>query len=264
MTNSSIPLRRVVVAAGLAVSAFLAGCSTPAAVSRTNPSTAGGSVPPGEVIESDVPDGAVGSGVYARRVEDYRANPAFAQSHQRRILYADALLHLGRARAAIDVLIETEIAFPDAYLNALYLGLAYEIAGDLRMARHWVARTIERNVDARGGSEWLHLAMLDARIALARDPSWLKTRSVLANNTHRTAEAILEAIRIQLAVRGDFGLPVDMVICDLYFEAGVCASGAAARQGYFARSLEIGSLRRGEIERHGRITARAHASVQVH
>lgn len=262
MTNSSLPLRRVVIVAGLVLCVFLSGCSTPVAATRNRPASNPDSAAAVRVAE----DGAgqpVAPGVYERRVGEYLVNPAYAGSHARRILFADALLHLGRIREAIGFLTETEVAFPDAYINALYLGLAHEIAGDLKTARHWVARTIERNVDARGGSEWLHLAMIDAKLALARDPAWLRTHSVLANNTHRTAEAILEAIRIQLAVRGDFGLPVDMVVCDLYFEAGVCASSVAARQGYFARSLAIGNLRRGEIERHGRITARAHASMQV-
>lgn len=202
--------------------------------------------------------------IYEQRVRAYEADAENALSHVRRLGYIDALLHLGRPRKAIDELITTELAFPGAYMNALYLALSYELLGDLKSARHWVAETIQRNPDARGGSEWLHLAMIEARLALSRDPLWLEKNSVLANNTHRTAEAILTAIRIQLAVRGDFGLPPDLVVCDLYFEAGICAPTLAARQEYFAHSVELGSLRLGEIERHERIRAKSHASVQVH
>jgi hypothetical protein len=164
---------------------------------------------------------------------------------------------------AIQELADTELVFPEAYINAVYLGLAYEKAGDLKSARFWVAKGIERNTDARGGSEWLHLAMIEARIALVRNPEWLSSHSVLENNTHRTAEEILSAIKIQLAVRGDFGLRPDAIDCDLYFEAGVCAPSMATRQDYFAHSLELGALRRAEIERHEKIRARAHVSAQV-
>jgi len=202
------------------------------------------------------------AGVYQERVAAHEASPASRNSHARRILYADALLHLGDTRKAVQALIETEMAFPDSYLNSMYLGLAYEMAGDLKSARYWVSKTIERNIEARGGTEWLHLAMIEARMALAKDPDWLRTHSVLRNNTHRTAEEILSAIRIQLAVRGDFGLRPDLVVSDLYFEAGICANSLAARQEYFAQSLEVGPLRLAEIREQEKVRARAQASVR--
>lgn len=261
MVNSSLTPRRVVTAAGLALVVVLSGCSTPA------PSFSRASKDSSSAHAATAGDGVAlqtASDFYARRVAEFEANPAARSSHARRIAYVDALLHLGRPREAIQELIDTEISFPDAYVNALYLGLAYEMAGDLKSARRWVARSIERNVDARGGSQWLHLAMIDARLALAKDSAWLEKHSVIEANTHRTAEEILAAIRIQLAVRGDFGMKPDAVVSDLYFEAGICASSLASRQEYFAQSLEISTLRLTEIERHERVRAKAHASVSVH
>lgn len=261
MVNSSLTPRRVVTAVTLALLVSLSGCSTPGSSLRA---TKKGSHASETAVLQEAGTAPAEAGVYERRIADYEAHPEYRYSHARRITYVDALLHRGHARKAVQELVETELSFPDAYLNAVYLGLAYEIMGDLKSARHWVARSIERNVDARSGSEWLHLAMIDARLALAKDPEWLRKHSVLENNTHRTAEEILNAIRIQLAVRGDFGLQPDLVVCDLYFEAGICAPSLAARQDYFAHSLELSTLRRPEIERQEKIRARAHASVNIH
>ena len=261
MSTFSLMPRRIVFVVGIAA-ACLSGCSTPVGSLARAPETSnrsGSRIEGNQAFVTVQPEASI----YARRVADYRANPDFRASHARRILYVDALLHLGDARQAIQELADIEISFPDAYINAIYFGLAYEIMGDLKAARHWVSRSIERNVDARSGTEWLHLAMLDARLALAKDPLWLQKHSVLRNNTHRTAEQILSAIKIQLAVRGDFGLPADAVVSDLYFEAGICASSGAERQDFFAHSLEISTLRRPEIEKQERIRAKAHASARL-
>lgn len=263
MVNSSLTPRRVVTAVGLVILVSMSGCSslpsfgTRAARDASNSSSVQAGTAAGKQAAGTV------ANVYERRVIDFESSHTNRNSHAKRILYADALLHLDEARKAIQVLLDAEDVFHGSYLNSLYLGLAYEKVGELKQARYWVSRTIERNIDARGGTEWLHLAMIEARLALARDPEWLKSNSVLRNNTHRTAEEILTAIRIQLAVQGDFGLKQDSVVCDLYFEAGICATGLSARRDYFAQSLEIGALRRAEIEKHEKISARAHASVQV-
>lgn len=257
MYHTSHATRCLVLAAGFFAAVSFSGCSSPArSVVSSRPHA------PSTSLAED-PSAPAANDVYGRRVAEYEADPACSTSHPRRILYADALLHLGRTRKAIQVLADTEIAFPEAYVNAIYLGLAYEMAGDLKSARFWVARSIERNADARCGSEWLHLAMIEARLAVAKDPNWLQSHSVLADNTHRTAEEILSAIKIQLAVRGDFGLSTDAVVCDLYFEAGICAPNYAQRQEYFAQSLELGTLRRAEIEQHEKVRAKAHASAQL-
>lgn len=261
MVNSSLTPRRVVTAVGFLLVVGLSGCSSPGPSSTSASRDASG--PASKPVASADRSAAPSGDVYQQRVDDFESNHANRNSHARRILYADALLHLNEPRKAVQVLIDTEVAFPDSYLTSMYLGVAYEMAGDLKSARHWVAKTIERNVEARSGTEWLHLAMLEARLAIAKDPEWLKSHSVLQNNTHRTAEEILSAIRIQLAVRGDFGMKADSVVSDLYFEAGVCATSLSARQEYFALSLEISPLRLSEIQQQEKIRAKAQASVQV-
>jgi hypothetical protein len=185
---------------------------------------------------------------YEQCVAEFRADPAGHASHAARIAYADALLHLGNHTEAIVELYRTEASYPEAYLNAVYLGVASELAGSLDSARYWIAEGIRRNPDARSGSEWLHLAIVEARLALASDPRWLESHSVLENNTHRTVEAILGAIEAQLTLRAEYRMPADAVVCDLYFEAGVCASGQAKRREFFAQSLKLGNLRQSQIE----------------
>ncbi|MBE2215036.1 MAG: hypothetical protein IAE82_14275 [Opitutaceae bacterium] len=264
MVQSSLTPRRLLVVAGLVAVAGLAGCTTVSS-SSTSAASRDAALPSNEqgAPAATANAGLESDNIYARRVQAIESIPGGALTHAQYVSYADALMHLGRPRKAIDVLISAEIAFPEAYMNAVYLGLAYEMIGDLKSARHWVARGIERNIEARGGTEWLHLAMIEARQALAKDPEWLRKHSVLRNNTHRTAEEILSAIKIQLAICGDLGLPPDAVVSDLYFEAGICANSLEARQDYFAQSLEISPLRLAEIQQQEKIRARAQASVQV-
>lgn len=186
--------------------------------------------------------------VYEQRIAAHDALGAEAQTHAVRIGYIEALLHLGQPRQAIDELYRIEAVFPGSYLNAMYLGQAHEMLGNFESARYWVAEGWSRNPDARKGSEWLHLAIVEAQSNLAKDPQWLETHSILENNTHRSAEDILAAIETQLALRVEFGLPENLVVSDLYFEAGVCVRSQAGRRAYFARSLQIDNLRRTQID----------------
>src|SRR6185503_7493595 len=65
------------------------------------------------------------------------------------------------------------------YVVAANLGTAYELHGDLVAARRWIAEAIRRNPYSHEGTEWLHVLILDARMALAKDPNWLASHSVL-------------------------------------------------------------------------------------
>lgn len=93
--------------------------------------------------------------------------------------YAAVLIHRGEAAKAVAVLKAVEAEHPGEYIVAANLGTAYELSGDLAQAHRWIDEGIRRNANAHEGTEWLHLRILEARMALAKDPAWLKSHSVL-------------------------------------------------------------------------------------
>jgi hypothetical protein len=93
--------------------------------------------------------------------------------------YAAALVHRGESRKAVDILESVEAGHPGEYIVAANLGTAYELSGDLIQAHRWIGEGMRRNPKSHEGTEWLHLRILEARQALAKDPVWLASHSVL-------------------------------------------------------------------------------------
>ena len=164
--------------------------------------------------------------------------------------YAVALIHLGRYATAIQTLVALEAAQPGVYETAANLGTAYELAGNLEEAAVWIARGLERNADSHAGTEWLHAAILHAKLMLRDDPAWLKTHSVLDLAGDRTAEEIVHAIDYQLAERLHFVAAPDAIVCELFYQAALRVGGknAEARRAHYLReSLRFGDGRKAEI-----------------
>ncbi len=92
---------------------------------------------------------------------------------------AVALLHTGETAEAISLLTQVETDHPGAYQTASNLGTAYELAGDNANALKWIQEGIRRNPDSHGGSEWVHVGILQAKISMGSDPEWLNTHSPL-------------------------------------------------------------------------------------
>ena len=58
-------------------------------------------------------------------------------------------------------------------------GSSVQHIGDNEQALHWISEGIRLNKDSHWGTEWLHVKILEAKIAAAKDPEWIKTHSVL-------------------------------------------------------------------------------------
>jgi len=91
---------------------------------------------------------------------------------------AVALLHTGETQEAIRLLQEVETEHPGAYQTAANLGTAYELAGDNANGLKWIEEGVKRNPDSHGGSEWIHVAILKAKINNT-NPKWLQEHSIL-------------------------------------------------------------------------------------
>ncbi|HEX6097233.1 MAG TPA: tetratricopeptide repeat protein [Thermoanaerobaculia bacterium] len=164
---------------------------------------------------------------------------AAAKDFQSRNDLAVALIHLGRGAQAIPILEALERERPGVYRTAANLGTAYELAGRNADALRWIREGIRRNPKSHEGTEWLHVAILEAKLAQARDPKWLATHSLLgvdfgpdavprmpkrlpAGNDGKpvTAKALRDALYYQMLERRQFVNPPDPYVADLFFDWG--------------------------------------------
>jgi tetratricopeptide (TPR) repeat protein len=179
--------------------------------------------------------------VGARRAywEDERKKFAGKKDYQSRNDYAVASLHLGETAQALPMLEALERERPGVYQTAANLGTAYELAGRNTDALRWIREGIKRNPRSHEGTEWLHTAILEAKLAQARDPKWLATHSILGldfgpnarpakpkalpkgnDGKPVTAKALQEALFYQLMERRQFVNPPDVYVADLFFDWG--------------------------------------------
>ncbi|MEZ5940392.1 MAG: tetratricopeptide repeat protein [Planctomycetaceae bacterium] len=89
-------------------------------------------------------------------------------SIENRIDHAACLIYLGEYDRAIEMLNAVEEEAPGNYMVATNLGTAYELKGDNEQALQWIETGIERNPESHNGSEWIHVAILRAKL---RDPN---------------------------------------------------------------------------------------------
>ncbi len=181
------------------------------------------------------------------KVAEHRRNRAMRTSHNDRIEYAEALIHLERYDEAIEELEAIEEKYPDAYANAHLLGVACELSGNLPAAQRWFSAAVERDPEAQEGTGWLRVAMIETQLALRADPKWLHTHSVLDGCAGRSEEELVRAVKVQVEERRDFFAANDPALADLYFQIGARMSSPEERNKYFALSLETSSLRKQDI-----------------
>lgn len=153
--------------------------------------------------------------------------------------YAVALMYLGRSPEAVKLLNALELERPGDYSIAANLGTALELSGDNAGALHWIREGIHRNPKSHSGTEWLHVKILESKLAQERDPSHFSTHSVLELNpdalgkivkidgTDFSLESLREALRYQLKERVQFVKPPDAVVATLLLD--YAAVEAAAR-----------------------------------
>jgi len=176
---------------------------------------------------------------WLRENRTYAARAAGVKDHEIRNDYAVTLLHIGKAGEAIQILRRLETEAPGTYVTAVNLGTAYELNGDDVQGLRWIREGIRRNREAHNGSEWLHVRILEAKIALASDPQWLQGNSVLGLDFGRgvvprmpsswpkdnsgkpaTPQNVIDALYYQLNERLEFVKPPNALIGDLFMDWG--------------------------------------------
>lgn len=144
------------------------------------------------------------------------------------------LLYQGQYTKAAKLFLSIERLFPGHHETAANLGTALELMGQDQAALRWIRIGIARNQDEHLRSEWLHARILEAKIALANNPTLLKDHSVAgvrfskivvpalpadfpAGNDGNPVKpwALNQALSYQLFERTQFVGPKDAVVANL-------------------------------------------------
>jgi tetratricopeptide (TPR) repeat protein len=120
-----------------------------------------------------------------------------AATFENRADYASIGIYLGEVPQAIEQLEALEKEKPGESIIASNLGTAYELNGNVEKALEWIKEGIHRNPTDHKGTEWLHVKILEAKLALAHDGNWLKTHSVLELDFGADAKPSIPIINVK-------------------------------------------------------------------
>lgn len=204
---------------------------------------------------------------------EYRRSPDVENTNDlavARILY-------GRYDEAIELLRGLEASHPGIAMTAANLGTALELKGDTTGALHWIRTGYERDHNEHGGSEWVHVKILEAKVAAERDAAWWDTHTIMgldfgtddiplapaspirdhAGRTHTLSETMRQ-VGYQVFERSLFARPPDRVLADLYFTIADLAfledqpdsrKKGGGPYGLYQKALDYGHPARDLIER---------------
>jgi tetratricopeptide (TPR) repeat protein len=137
--------------------------------------------------------------------------------------YAVGLMKLGKYKEAQVILQELYNYYPEDYKIAANLGTAYELNGDPASALTYIRRGIGLNPDEHEGSEWVHVQILETKLALQKDPSYLQSHTVLELDPEKEKnEDVCRHISIQVRERFPFSPGPDPIMADLLTDLGDC------------------------------------------
>jgi hypothetical protein len=179
---------------------------------------------------------------------------------------AFARILAGRYDEAVELLREAETKAPGKSAKvAANLGTALELKGGAdEDALYWIREGIKRDANEHEGSEWLHVRILEAKIALAKDPQWLEKNRVLgldfgpdevpvapailpidSEGKLKGVDELLDDIGYQLEERMKFVKPPDPIAGDLAASAGdlVYAGSDGSPVRHYELALRYGAPR---------------------
>lgn len=151
--------------------------------------------------------------------------------------YAVFLLKAGRIEESLEILKTLSRHYPSEYQIAANLGTAYELSGNVELAIQFIKKGIALNPDSHGGSEWVHLKVLETKLKLKVDSLYLSNHSVLnLTEDEKNSSTIREQIIIQVRERFPFSpSSSDQIMANLLMDLGDCYSKTASIE--FAKVL---------------------------
>jgi len=148
--------------------------------------------------------------------------------------YGVELIYSNRLVEAKKVFQEIERQHPMLYATAANLGTAYELLGQSDSALYWIKKAVAINPSSHDSSEWIHVKILEAKIAAKNAPDYFLKNSILdidfgeelipdTTKLHRLDD-LRNQLLFQLSERISFVKPQDPVVGQLLFDLGnICA-----------------------------------------
>lgn len=146
--------------------------------------------------------------------------------------YGAFLLQLGNYVEGLHVFQQLIVKRPNQYQIIQNLGTAYELNGQLDSALFYIQKGLKINPDSHRKSEWIHVKILEAEIALKKDPNYLKSHLTILglptqpNDNPRDGDAarknaqILFQVQHQLTERIPFSPPPNPIMSAIFYELG--------------------------------------------
>ncbi|WP_341904346.1 tetratricopeptide repeat protein [Fluviicola taffensis] len=136
--------------------------------------------------------------------------------------YGLHLVQSGKVKEALVIFEKLAELHPDEYSIIANLGTTYELSGQNEKALEYIRKGIEINPDSHRGSEWIHVKILEAKIALEKDPNYLNNHSVLnLSSKQKQSKKIFDQLYIQLQERFPFSpKEANPIMADLFVNLG--------------------------------------------
>lgn len=137
--------------------------------------------------------------------------------------YGLYLVKCGKVKEARIIFEALAKAYPNEYSIIANLGTTYELLGENEKALEYIRKGLKINPKSHGGSEWIHVKILQAKIELSKDPKYLSNHTVLnLSSQQESSDAIREQLYIQLKERFPFCKAPDPIMADLFIDLGDC------------------------------------------
>lgn len=168
-----------------------------------------------------------------KSLERYNSEPSFNSG----INHSANLLRHNQPQEALKLLQTLNTLYPDEYKIATNMGTAYELLGNNVAALKWIKQGISLNPQSHHGSEWVHVKILEAKLASKGDQRWFEQSSILGlpfrkeglmakhvifPNTNAGKPAsllnIIDHVGLQLKERMSLVPPQDPVVANLLFD----------------------------------------------
>lgn len=150
--------------------------------------------------------------------------------------YAVLLLKAGKTQEALVILEKLALQYPEEYQIAANLGTAYELNGQVEKALFYIQKGMTLNPEAHGGSEWVHLRVLETKLLLQNNPTYLEGHTVLnLTAEEKNDPAIRQQLHVQVRERFPFSPPFDPIMASLLIDLGDCYAQTASID--YARAL---------------------------
>lgn len=140
------------------------------------------------------------------------------------------LVYNGQYLKAKKIFQEIERKSPGLYQTAANLGTTYELIGKNDSALYWIKRAIQINPDSHGGSEWIHVKILEAKIKANGNEELLWKYYILSldfgdgeipvNKNNIELNELQQHLYDQLNERMSFIDPKDPIVAQLLFDLG--------------------------------------------